>query len=81
MPRILTYNVHRCVGVDGRLSPERVAEVIAAADPDIVALQEVDVRRARTGGIDQAEVLARELGMQMHFHPALRVLEERSPPG
>jgi endonuclease/exonuclease/phosphatase family metal-dependent hydrolase len=77
VPRILTYNVHRCVGVDGRLSPERVAEVIAATEPDIVALQEVDVNRARTGGVDQAEVIAKELGMQMHFHPALRVLEEQ----
>jgi endonuclease/exonuclease/phosphatase family metal-dependent hydrolase len=30
----------------------------------------------RTGGVDQAHVIARELNMQMHFHPALRVLEE-----
>ena len=76
MLRLLTYNVHRCIGVDGRLSPQRVAEAIAIAEPDIVALQELDVRRARTGGVDQAEIIARELGMQMHFHPALKVMEE-----
>jgi endonuclease/exonuclease/phosphatase family metal-dependent hydrolase len=74
--RIVTYNVHRCVGVDGRLSPERIAEVIASCQPDIVALQELDVRRARTGGVDQAHLIARELNMEMHFHPALQVLEE-----
>jgi len=28
--RLLTYNVHRCVGMDRRLDVERVAEVIAA---------------------------------------------------
>lgn len=77
MHRIVTYNVHRCRGGDGRLSPSRIAEVIASCQPDIVALQEVDVGRRRSGGIDQAEVIARELGMQMHFHPAFHVLEER----
>jgi endonuclease/exonuclease/phosphatase family metal-dependent hydrolase len=72
----MTYNVHRCVGLDGRLSPERIAEVIASCQADIVGLQELDVRRARTGGVDQAHLIARELNMEMHFHPALRVLEE-----
>jgi endonuclease/exonuclease/phosphatase family metal-dependent hydrolase len=74
--RLLTYNVHRCVGVDGKLDVARVAEVIAAQSPDIVALQEVDVGRARTGGVDQAERLAQRLGMAFHFHAALRVESE-----
>jgi endonuclease/exonuclease/phosphatase family metal-dependent hydrolase len=74
--RILTYNVHRCVGVDGRLSPERIAAVIAEANPDIVALQELDVGRRRSGGVHQAEAIADALGMVMHFHPAMRVVEE-----
>ncbi len=76
LPRVVTYNVHRCLGIDGHLSPQRIAEVIASCRPDIVALQELDVRRARTGGIDQAHAIAHELGMQMHFHPAVRVMEE-----
>ena len=38
--RVATYNVHACVGTDGRLDPERVASVIAELDADIVALQE-----------------------------------------
>ena len=76
MPRILTYNVHRCVGVDRRLDVGRVAEVIARLKPDIVALQELDVGRARTGGVDQAHQIARQLKMAFHFHPALRVEEE-----
>lgn len=76
MPRILTYNVHRCVGADRRLDVGRVAEVIARLNPDIVALQELDVGRARTGGVDQAHEIARRLKMTFHFHPALKVEEE-----
>jgi endonuclease/exonuclease/phosphatase family metal-dependent hydrolase len=74
--RVLTYNVHRCVGTDGQLSPERIAAVIARCEPDIVALQELDVGRVRTGGIDQAHAIAALLRMDFHFHPALRVEEE-----
>jgi endonuclease/exonuclease/phosphatase family metal-dependent hydrolase len=76
MVRILTYNVHRCVGVDRKLDVPRVAEVIAAQSPDIVALQELDVGRARTGGVDQAHRLAQRLGMAFHFNAALKVEEE-----
>ena len=77
MPRILTYNVHRCIGLDGHLSPQRIANVIAPFQPDIVCLQELDVGRVRTRGVDQAHAIARELGMHMLFHAALKVMEEQ----
>jgi endonuclease/exonuclease/phosphatase family metal-dependent hydrolase len=73
MLRLLTYNVHRCRGADRRLSPSRIAEVIEACAPDVVALQEVDARSARTGGVDQAHLLARELGMSVHHQPVRQV--------
>jgi endonuclease/exonuclease/phosphatase family metal-dependent hydrolase len=38
--RVATWNVHACVGRDGRFDPERVANVIVELDADIVALQE-----------------------------------------
>ncbi len=76
MPRILTYNVHRCLGTDGQLSPARIADVIAAYEPDVVALQEVDVGRARTGGVDQAGAIAQALGMHVHFHASMRIHQE-----
>jgi len=76
MPRIVTYNVHRCVGTDRRLDVGRVADVLAALEPDIVALQELDVGRRRTGGVDQAHEIARRLDMACHFHAALKVEEE-----
>ncbi len=77
MTRILTYNVHRCVGTDGRLDVDRVAEVIDRCRPDIVALQELDVGRARTQGVDQAHAIAELLGMRHHFNAALKVEEEQ----
>ena len=75
--RVMSYNVHSCTGVDGKLSPQRIARVIARYHPDVVALQELDVMRERTGGLDQAARLARLLAMDFHFHPALHLEEER----
>lgn len=75
--RIMTYNVHSCIGMDGKLSPERIARVITRCAPDIVALQELDVGRARTAGMDQAHIIARCLEMDFHFHPAMHIEEER----
>ncbi|UXN58996.1 endonuclease/exonuclease/phosphatase family protein [Phyllobacterium zundukense] len=75
--KILTYNVHSCVGSDGQPSPGRIAEVIAACDPDVVALQELDVGRKRTGSVDQAHAIATQLSMRLFFHPAIQVAEEQ----
>jgi endonuclease/exonuclease/phosphatase family metal-dependent hydrolase len=38
--RVATYNVHECVGNDGRHDPDRIAKVVTELDADIVALQE-----------------------------------------
>ena len=39
--RIVTYNVHRSIGMDRRTRPERIAAVLRDIGADIVALQEV----------------------------------------
>ncbi|ASY59745.1 endonuclease/exonuclease/phosphatase family protein [Sinorhizobium sp. CCBAU 05631] len=75
--RFLTYNVHACFGTDRRLDPARIAAVIGECRPDIIALQEVDVGRARSGGTDQAHMIATHLNMAAHFHPALHLKDER----
>ncbi len=75
--RVMTYNVHSCIGMDGKLSPKRIARLIALHDPDIVCLQELDVGRARTGGVDQALRIAEYLEMDFHFHPSIHMEEER----
>lgn len=68
--RVMTYNVHSCVGTDGKLQPERIAEVIARANPDVVALQELDVHQSRSLRVHQPEWLAEQLGMSVHFSAA-----------
>jgi endonuclease/exonuclease/phosphatase family metal-dependent hydrolase len=40
--RVATYNVHRCIGRDGRLDVARCVRVIEELDADVVGLQEVD---------------------------------------
>lgn len=75
--RILTYNVHSCLGMDGKLTPHRIAKVIAQFQPDIVALQELDVGRSRTQHVDQAHIISEFLQMEFHFHPVIHVEEER----
>ena len=75
--RVMSYNVHSCVGMDSRVAPERIARVIAHARPDIVALQELDVSKMRTGSVDQASVIAKLLDMNYHFYPTLQVENEQ----
>lgn len=58
-----SYNVHKCVGIDGRYDPERVGAVIAEINPDVIALQEVDRRFGkRTARLD-LERVGRETGL------------------
>ncbi len=75
--RLLTYNVHGCRGTDRHVSPRRIADVIEATGADVVALQEVDYNRKRSGYEDQAEIIASQLSMDFHFHPAWTLAEEK----
>jgi endonuclease/exonuclease/phosphatase family metal-dependent hydrolase len=60
--RVLTYNIHRAIGVDRRFRPERIARIVAAHDADLVLLQEVDVGVPRSREMDLARDLAQALG-------------------
>ena len=59
--RVATYNIHRCRGLDGRTSAARIADVIRAIEPDVIALQEVIGASPNAPG--QAEELGALLGM------------------
>lgn len=61
--RVMTYNIRACLGLDRDRSIDRIASVIAAESPDIIALQEVDFQRARSGSVNQAAELADRLGL------------------
>lgn len=57
-----SYNIHRCIGQDGRHDPERVARVIEELDTDVVGLQEVESRFGGALDIHQLNYLAEETG-------------------
>ena len=69
--RVLCYNIHHGEGTDGKLDLPRVAKVIRAADPDLVALQELDDKTKRTGGVDQTAELTRLTGLHGAFGKAI----------
>lgn len=39
--RITTYNIHKCRGLDRRVRPQRIIDVLAETNADVIALQEV----------------------------------------
>ena len=39
--RITTYNIHKCRGLDRRVRPQRIIDVLKETQADIIALQEV----------------------------------------
>lgn len=65
--RVLSYNIHHGEGTDGKVDLPRLAAVIKAARPDLVALQEVDRNTRRTGQVDQTAELARLTGLHGAF--------------
>ena len=65
--RVVSWNIRHGVGMDGRLDLDRTAAVLRRLEPDLVALQEVDERCRRSGGVDQAAELGRRLGMEHRF--------------
>ncbi|MFA7483605.1 MAG: endonuclease/exonuclease/phosphatase family protein [Vulcanimicrobiota bacterium] len=71
--RIMTYNVHSGIGLDGRLSLRRIAEVLHKYDPDFVALQELDLGCRRTRGKDQLDELKNLWPSEGEFFPLVRM--------
>ncbi len=59
--RVLTYNIHKAIGVDGKFAPERIVEILEHYDPDVALLQEVDRGAPRSGMLDLALEIARRL--------------------
>ena len=64
--RMMTYNIHRAIGVDRRFRPERIVEIVSHYAPDVVLLQEVDEGVPRSRELDLGRDLAEALGYP-HF--------------
>jgi endonuclease/exonuclease/phosphatase family metal-dependent hydrolase len=63
--RVVTYNIHTCIGTDGRYDPARVAAVLREIDADIACLQEVDARRRIERQADQWAYLGEATGCRV----------------
>lgn len=61
--RVLTWNVHGGVGLDGVRDFSRIVDHVVAIDPDIVALQEVD-SRDRGGRASPMRIIEDRLGQR-----------------
>lgn len=66
---LATYNIHRCVGSDGRYDPDRIRDVVQELDADIIALQEVDSPDQH--GLELAHWLGKESKFKVVAGPTL----------
>ncbi|HEU4987830.1 MAG TPA: endonuclease/exonuclease/phosphatase family protein [Rhizobiaceae bacterium] len=58
-----SYNVHKCVGMDGQFDPDRILAVIEELGADVVALQEADMRFGDRAGLLDLQALRRRSGL------------------
>lgn len=71
---VLSYNIHHCnpPSLPDTIDVESIARVIHEAQPDLVALQEVDVHTERSGKqLDQAKALAELTNMYVYFRESI----------
>lgn len=66
---VATYNVHRCIGSDGRRDAERVLGVLRELDADVIALQELEWQPV--AALDLLADFARKLGCEGFAGPTL----------
>jgi endonuclease/exonuclease/phosphatase family metal-dependent hydrolase len=63
--RIVTYNIHKARGLDGRININRIAKVLGELNGDIIALQEIF--SAEDSRESQVEIVASALDMEWAF--------------
>lgn len=73
--RLVTYNIHKCRGMDGLTRPDRIVDVLSRLDPDVIALQEVVGAGPEEEG--QAAYIGARLGMGWVMN-ATRLLRGRA---
>jgi endonuclease/exonuclease/phosphatase family metal-dependent hydrolase len=67
---LATYNIHACIGADGRFDPARIVAVLRELNADILALQEVDDRLV--GDLALLQYLGNETGLCAIAGPTLQ---------
>lgn len=64
---LMTFNLHQGFANDGVLDPQGLVDVLAAADANVVVLQEGDTPRFTSGNLDAAGYLAAKLGYHQAY--------------
>ena len=72
---VLSYNIHRCIGVDHYCDPQRVARLIVESHADVVGLQEVDFTFKGKRTSHQLDDLAEMTGLSAIAGPTMRRVE------
>ncbi len=60
---VASYNIHQCVGLDGRLDIKRIARVLSDLNTQLIGLQEVSTHLQGAGPLSQMEYLAEATGL------------------
>ncbi|HEX9793829.1 MAG TPA: endonuclease/exonuclease/phosphatase family protein [Planctomycetota bacterium] len=74
--RLLTWNIHKGIGMDRRFRPERIVEVIRHYQADVVLLQEVDNGARRSRRLDLAAWISERTGHEWHAWAGTHALKE-----
>jgi len=69
---VATYNVHQCVGTDGRRDPGRIARVILELNASVLGLQEVDSESGGTEEKAQMNYLSKATGYKAIPGPTIK---------
>lgn len=69
--RIMSYNIRNGIGMDGKQDYERIAAVISKANPDVIALQELDSMTQRSHKTYVLEKVAQRVGMSYVYGAAI----------
>lgn len=70
--RVMTFNIRHGKGLDGTVSLENILTELKKGQADLIALQEVDRNKLRSGFADQIHFFAECLNMQWCFSPSLQ---------
>lgn len=75
----VSYNIHQCVGRDGRCDVARIARVLSGLDTQLIGLQEVGTDPQGTAHSSQMEYLSKSTGL--HAIPGTTLMRQAGPYG
>ncbi len=69
--KVVSYNIHRCIGTDGSYNPNRIVAILHSIKADLIGLQEVDSRLSAGTGMSQLDYLGAMLNSKIIAGPCI----------